>query len=169
MNKEKSNLGYSRTVSMSNTFGKKIKTNVSTNILGTNSRLNSPRYIIDNVFNDLKILKNIEIAKRRRFYNSMCYIFPRNLMKKLIFNFYEESYNILIAFGKSTILFPHTIEIRILLLMPKKNEHIISLMFKNNKRFKIFEPMKILGLVLRIKEKDQPLKIPNISLIVVLR
>ena len=37
-------------------------------------------------------------------------------------------------------------------------------MFKNNKRFKIFEPMKILGLVLRIKEKDQPLKIPNISL-----
>ena len=67
------------------------------------------------------------------------------------------------AFGKCLDFNSPIIEIRVLIVIPNKDEIIKPSLFKRNKRLKILETMKILGFVLKIKEKELSPKIPNFS------
>ena len=153
-----------QTVLTSDNTGKKITTTVFSTILKNNGMIVSLKKIFYNIKEMSKLLKKIEIKKFNKKSDFECHVFPRNLLKKLIFNPNIILTTISIIFGKNSNSVSYVMEIRILLLIPQKRKILKRIEWIPFRKLNIFKAVKFLGYVIKRERKANTKSIYNFPL-----
>ena len=129
--------------------GKKLKTMVSSTNLAYQSNSTLKGDFFHKNIKSTKFLRDIVIPKTFKVSCSYHYIFPVNLLKKLICDTYDSILTVSIIFGKPLILNVNIIEIRVIVLIPEIKEILPFLAFKNSKKLNIINSLDFLGYLIK--------------------
>jgi len=140
-------------ISFSNVPGKKMKTVIISKNWKNYMELVFLKNDFENFNKKLKLLKKIEIKKGKFVENSTCYIFPKNLLKKLFFNFTKNHTNIFMIFGDLSRSHTSIIEIRVLILIPIEKEIFTVIFSKCVQNLKILGYLDLLGYLVKNQKK----------------
>jgi len=151
------------TVSTMNNFGKKLKTVVSNKNINKKFKFTSIKKNFSFKFRNPKILRKIELKKGKNDQETKFYIFPRNLLKKFIFDFNYSPTTFFLVLGKLLKFSSNIVEVRILLLLPSKKEGLNSLILQNCFRVNKFKSLEFLGYGFKVEKKESLPKISDFS------
>jgi len=152
---EKNKNTCSKTVSTSDNFGKKITTLVLSTVLKNDLSVISLKSTLHNIEDTFKLLKKIELKKFKENSNLICHIFPRNLLKKLIFSSNITLTTISIIFGRISNLTLHIMEVRVLIMIPQKKGVLKHVEFSKFRKINVFKTMTFLGYVIQTNSKPR--------------
>lgn len=143
----------SQNISFSNISGKKMKTVITSKNWKNYMELVFQKNDFENFDKKLKLLKKIELKKGKFVENFTCYIFPKNLLKKLFFNFTKNLTNIFMIFGDLSRLHPSVIEIRVLILIPIEKKTFALFLSRCIQNLKILGYLDFLGYLVKNQKK----------------
>jgi hypothetical protein len=145
-----------------NNFGKKLKTVVSNKNINKKFKFTSIKKNFNFKYRNPKILRKIELKKGKNDQETKFYIFPRNLLKKFIFDFNYSSITFFLVLGKLLKFSSNIVEVRILLLLPPKKEGLNPLILQNCFRVNKFKLLEFLGYGFKVEKKESLPKISDI-------
>jgi pre-mRNA-processing factor 8 len=143
----------SQNISFSNISGKKMKTVITSKNWKNYMELVFLKDDLDNFNKKLRLLKKIELKRGKFVENSTCYIFPKNLLKKLFFNFTKSPTNIFMIFGNLSRLHPSIIEIRVLILIPIEKKTFSLILSRCIRNLKILGYLDFLGYLVKNQKR----------------
>ena len=155
------------TVLTTNRLGKKLKAVVSFNNLKNQYISNVPGNQFQLSHNNFKILEDMKIEPKISS-NAVTkyYIFPRNLLKKIIFDLHPNEATVYLILGRSSNLLGNIIEIRILIKLSENKKMLQSILSSNFKELNLLKSMQFIGYLSKMKQnslKDFSLSQLNIS------